>query len=147
MWSPGPVFRYTPFMTNKHIEQFTESLGRCLARPAFLSRFYRRFIGSSDEIADKFRDTDMEKQKAALSASLYLAMLAADGGDAAMTYLESVAQRHSRGQLDIRPELYDIWLDCLIETVKEQDPMFSAEVEQGWRETLQFTIGYMRDRY
>jgi len=134
-------------MTTEHIEQFTESLGRCLARPAFLSRFYRRFIGSSDEIADKFRDTDMERQKAALSASLYLAMLAADGGDAALAYLESVARRHGRRQLDVRPELYDTWLDCLIETVKEQDPKFSAQVEESWRETLQFTIGYMRDNY
>ena len=73
----------------------TDSLGRCLAKPAFLTKFYRRFIGSSDEIAEKFRDTDMSKQKAALSASLYLTILATDGGDAALQYLETVAQRHS----------------------------------------------------
>ena len=134
-------------MNPEHTVQFTDSLGRCLAKPAFLTKFYRRFIGSSDEIAEKFRGTNMEKQKAALSASLYLTMLVVDGGDAAMLYLETVAQRHNRKRLDVRPELYDTWLDCLIATVKEYDPMFSAEIEQSWRDTMQFSIDYMSERY
>ena len=134
-------------MSHEHTMRFTESLGRCLAKPAFLTKFYRRFIGSSDEIAEKFRDTDMEKQKAALSASLYLTMLAVEGSDAAIVYLKTVAQRHSRERLDVRPELYDTWLDCLIATVKEHDPMFSAEIEQSWRKSIQVSIDFMREQY
>jgi len=127
--------------------RFTDSLARCLARPAFLTRFYRRFIASSDEVADKFRDTDMDKQKAALSASLYLTTLALEGGEAAMAYMDNVARRHAHAHLDIRPELYDTWLECLVATVAEHDPEFSAEVEGAWRDAMQFSIEYMRRRY
>jgi hemoglobin-like flavoprotein len=127
--------------------RFTKSLERCMAQPAFLDRFYARFMGSAPEIAAHFRDTDFTKQKNALSSSLYLMVMAIQGGDAATTYLEGVARRHSRADLDIAPELYDVWLECLIATARDHDPHFNGDVEQSWRQTLQFGIDFMRERY
>ena len=49
--------------------------------------------------------------------------------------------------LDIRPGLYDTWLDCLIQAVRKHDVQFSSEVEEAWRTTLRPGIEYMRAKY
>jgi len=43
--------------------------------------------------------------------------------------LERLAKLHSRAELDIKPELYDLWFDRLVQAVKEFDPMFDMETE------------------
>ena len=49
--------------------------------------------------------------------------------------------------LDIRPGLYDAWLDCLIQSVREYDPDFTDEIEELWRDVMRFGIKYLTDRY
>lgn len=131
----------------RQVSSFSQSLSRCLANPAFLDRFYELFISSSETIAEKFRDTDFERQKRALSSSLYAMVMAAEGGEAAIGYLDQIARRHGRQDLDIPPEMYDVWLTCLIQAVRESDPDFTLEVEQVWRGMMRFGIQFMRDRY
>lgn len=89
----------------------------------------------------------MHHQKMMLHASLYMIMLAAQNNDAAFVYLERVAKRHSKSALDIKPELYDIWLETLIETVSEIDTIFNANVENAWREVMNYGIAYMKSQY
>ena len=134
-------------MQGDPISPFGQSLDRCLAHPGFLDRFYQHFMASSPAIAERFRDTDFEKQKGAVVQSLYLMVLAMEGGAAAIEYLDQVARRHGRADLDVEPQLYDVWLECLIRTVREQDPDFSDDVERSWRETMRFGIAFMRARY
>ena len=55
----------------------------------------------------------------AMSSSLYALVLVIEGSKAAILYLDKIARQHGREDLDIRPELYDVWLKCLIETVSE----------------------------
>jgi hypothetical protein len=43
--------------------------------------------------------------------------------------------------------LYDVWLECLIEAVKEFDPQYSDEIESLWREAMAFGIEFMQSRY
>jgi hemoglobin-like flavoprotein len=131
----------------QRIAAFSDSLSRCLADPGFLTRFYERFLESSPEVAEKFRETDFERQRRALSSSLYVMVMVAENSDPAVAYLERIARQHSRADLGIRPELYDVWLDCLILSVGEHDPQFSEEIEQIWRETMQVGIDFMRARY
>ena len=50
-------------------------------------------------------------------------------------------------ELDIRPELYDLWLDALIATAREHDPDFDAAAEALWRECLRPGIEVMRSHY
>jgi hemoglobin-like flavoprotein len=123
-----------------------ESLARCLDNGRFLDRFYELFVSSSDTVADKFRNTDFVKQKRTLASSLYLMIMAMEG-DGPVAYLERIADRHGRNDLDIRPEMYDVWLDCLVCAASECDPEFSDEVEQEWRDVMRVGIDFMRKRH
>ena len=64
-----------------------------------------------------------------------------------MVHLERLAKLHSRAELDITPGLYDLWLDRLVQAVKEFDPMFDLEIEAAWRHALRPGIEFMKSRY
>ena len=134
-------------MDREQIARFDTSLARCLAEAAFLTRFYELFVESSPAIAEKFRDTDFERQRRAMGASLYVIVLALERGEAAMIYLDQIAKQHGHEDLDVPPEMYDAWRDCLLQSVKEYDPMYSDAIEQAWRKAAEFAIDIMRKRY
>ena len=128
---------------------FLASLGRCRATAGFLDAFYQRFVASSDEVRAKFAKTDMMRQVRVMEDTLFVVANAVQGeeGSPARSDLPRIAERHSRRDLDIRPELYDLFLECLIVTVRTHDPKFTPEVEAAWREVMGFSIDYMRKRY
>jgi hemoglobin-like flavoprotein len=128
---------------------FLASLKRCLGAPGFLVEFYERFVGSSDEVREKFRGVDLKRQARVLEDSLYVVAVAVQGeeGSLARGDLPRLAERHSRRDLDIRPELYDLWAQCLVETARAHDPEWTVDVEAAWRDTLAFGIESMRRRY
>lgn len=134
-------------MTEEEIELFNDSLERCTAKPDFLHHFYRMFISSSAEVAQKFEHTDFRRQKIVLRTSLYMMMLAAMGKPEANVYLEHIAEIHNRKGRDIRTGLYDLWLDCLVRTVEKFDPTFSANTERAWRDMMTPGIEIMKSRY
>jgi hemoglobin-like flavoprotein len=131
------------------VETFLASLKRCLAAPGFLDSFYERFVGSSEEIREKFRNTDMKRQTRVLEDSLYVVANAVQGEENSLARgaLPALAARHSRQGLDIAPRLYDLWIECLVETAREHDPRFAPDVEAAWREVLTFGADYMRQRH
>ncbi|HEY5790185.1 MAG TPA: globin [Gammaproteobacteria bacterium] len=133
-------------MHEEEIQRFNDSLERCSANGEFLERFYALFLASSGEVAAKFAHTDFRRQARMLRTSLYIMMLSSDD-DELGTHLEHLAQRHSSRDLDIRPELYDLWLDCLLQAVAEFDPRFDAAAAAAWRRVLQPGIEYMKSRY
>ena len=136
-------------MSPDHVEVFRASLNRCLASSGFLESFYESFVGSSDEVREKFKSTDMKRQVRMLEDSLYVLAVAVQGGQdsPARGALPGIARRHSREELDIRPELYDLWLSSLVETARRHDPDFDAGTEAAWRESLAPGIEYMRSHY
>jgi hemoglobin-like flavoprotein len=133
-------------MHERDIELFNDSLERCTRRPEFLDRFYALFLASSDTVARKFEHTDLHQQARMLKTSLYIMMLAS-GEIERIAHLERLAKLHSRAELDIKPELYDLWLDRLVQAVREFDPMFDPEIETAWRRVLQPGIEFMKSRY
>ena len=135
-----------PVDSERNVEFFA-SLSRCLANDRFLTRFYESFLASSPEVTAKFRDTDFERQKRAMASSLYSIVMALEQAAAPMAYLESIAEQHSRRQLDIPSPMYDLWLECLIDSVREADPEFSPRLEANWRVAMRFAIERMRARY
>jgi hemoglobin-like flavoprotein len=125
-----------------------DSLRRCSSDPRFFERFYERFLASSPKVREKFAHTDFVRQKRALSASLHLILLVAQDPDKdAARYLSEVARRHSSRELGIGAELYDLWLDSLLATVREFDPQFGPEVEQAWEDTMAIGIRFLCSRY
>jgi hemoglobin-like flavoprotein len=135
-------------MDKSTLDLFDASLRRCNARPGFLDLFYENFLASSPKVEEKFANTDFVRQKRALRASLHLMLLAAGDGDKGPErYLKDLAARHSRSQLNIGAELYDLWLDSLLATVKECDPQFDPRVEAAWENVMTVGIGYMLSHF
>lgn len=128
---------------------FIASMKRCLASPEFLLDFYALFMDSSEEVRQKFANTDIKKQTRVLADSFWAISVAAQGPRTSPTWgdLPRLAARHSHKDLDIRPGLYDTWLDCLIQAVRKHDKLVSDEVEAAWRKTLSLGIEYMRAKY
>jgi hemoglobin-like flavoprotein len=133
-------------MHERDVELFNDSIERCSCSPDFLRRFYTLFLASSDTVAKKFEHTDFRKQARMLKTSLYI-MMSASCGSEQIVHLERLAKLHSRAELDIKPELYDLWLDRLVQAVKEFDPMFDPQTETAWRRALQPGIEFMKSRY
>jgi len=99
-------------------------------------------------VREKFVGTDFVRQKRALRASLYLILLVAeDPNKDAARYLSEVAERHSSRQLAIGAELYDLWLDSLLATVRELDPQFGPAVEQAWEAAMAIGIRFLCSHY
>jgi len=130
-------------------QTFVDSLNRCLKVPHFLEEFYAVFMSSSTEVREKFRDTDPVQQARVLAESLYALAVVAQGqkGSPAWGDFPRLAEKHSRRGLDIRPELYDLWLDCLLGAARRCDRSFSPEVEDAWRRTLAIGIEYLRSHH
>lgn len=128
---------------------FRASLNRCLSAPGFLTKFYELFMASSPEVRDKFRNTDFKVQTRVLADSLYLLAVTAQGETESPAWAEmaKLAKRHSKADLDVRPELYGLWLDCLLQAAGQHDPQFTPETEAAWRKTLATGIEYMRSHY
>jgi hemoglobin-like flavoprotein len=133
-------------MYERDFELFNDSIERCSGKPEFLNRFYALFLASSSTVAKKFENTDLRRQARLLRTSLYIMMLASDDTEKKV-HLERLAKRHSRAEMDIKPELYDLWLDRLVQAVEEFDPMFDMEIEIAWRRLLQPGIDFMKSRY
>ena len=136
-------------MTSPHGEAFQASLKRCLATPDFLHDFYETFVASSEEVREKFKNTDFPRQTRVLADSLFIMAVASESKDDAIAWKElaRLAERHSRSGLDIRPKLYEDWLECLIVAVRRHDPAFSVEVEDAWRRALAPGIEHLRAGY
>ena len=135
-------------MDDTILDQFEDSLRRCNTDPAFLDRFYGRFLGSSPKVREKFVGTDFIRQKRMLQASLQLLLVAAREPESRpLPYLDEVAARHSASQMAIGAELYDLWLDALLATVREVDPGWSPEVERAWESVMTVGISYLVSRY
>lgn len=135
-------------MDEKTIQIFEQSLRRCDSNPAFLDIFYEHFLASSPKIKERFANTDFHRQKRLLRASFYLILLASeDPVDGPERYLGHLAARHSAKDLDVGAELYDLWLDSLMESVKRCDPGFSAEVEEAWEKMMGIGIDYLLSGY
>jgi hemoglobin-like flavoprotein len=130
-------------------QTFLASLKRCLAKPDFLLDFYGIFMASSDEVREKFAKTDFKRQTRVLADSLWVMAVAAQAPRESPAWgdLPRLAAMHGRQGLDIRPELYDGWLDCLVQAAGKHDPQFSPEVEDAWRGTLAVGIEYLRSKY
>jgi hemoglobin-like flavoprotein len=131
-------------MTAEHVDAFRSSLKRCLDVPSFLTDFYDGFVASSEEIREKFRTTDFERQKRILSESLYMMAVAVQGEPENIAWRElgRIAKRHE--ELGIGGTMYDVWLECLLRAAGTHDPQFSPSLESAWRETLLPGIEHMR---
>ena len=62
-------------------------------------------------------------------------------------FAKRVGHSHARAKLNIRPELYDLWLDSLCETAKAMDAKWTPELERSWRECMAPGIALITSLY
>ena len=123
------------------------SYDRCVASGDFFQTFYDIFLAKSPEIAAKFAQTDFNKQKNLIKASIAMMIRLGVGNENARRVIERVGDTHCRQALDIRPEFYDWWLDSLCEAVQRHDADYSAELEGLWRASMEEGITLVTSRY
>ncbi len=136
--------------TVKHDSVFSESYGRALSTTiegvSFFEEFYDNFTHLSEDVAAKFTNVNMVRQQQMLSTSINT-MLNCYVEREISPEMHRIAVMHDRAHLDIRPELYDRWLECLIEAVKKFDVDFDEDVELAWRLVLSTGIAFMKFRH
>lgn len=128
-------------------ERFIQSLDRCSANEKFIPAFYDRFLSVSEEIREKFRHTDFEKQNQMLLRSLRLAADATSGKPESLREIRERAETHDRHHLNIEPHLYDIWLVTVMETACEFDTEWDDSIKEAWNTILGHVIKHMTKFY
>jgi hemoglobin-like flavoprotein len=108
----------------------------------FVDGFYSSFLEQSESIKTLFDQIDMNQQKNMLKESfLYLINFAAT--KKADSYLCEIAQSHQQ-KLLISGNMYDIWLESLVQTLKSFDKKFTPSVELAWRVSMAPGIEFMK---
>ena len=96
------------------------SFDRCEAAGDFAEAFYEVFLNSSPEIAPLFAKTDFKKQRRAFEGHR-------DVDDpTSREALERVGHSHAKSKLDIRPDLYDLWLGQPLRNSEANGPRVDA---------------------
>lgn len=128
-------------------EQVLASYHRCETAGGLFDSLYDIFFAKSPEIAPKFANTDMERQKQNVMASVLMALRLATGDPVAKGYVLELAKSHSRHGHNIKPELYGLWLDALCEAVQRHDPHYTSELEEHWRRAMEPAIDLIISGY
>jgi len=129
------------------VELVNDSLERCTPHTEFFASFYLRFRDSSSEVANKFEGTEIRRQTRALRDAFYLLLRAVGGDPEAWQALELRAVRHDRRHLDISPDMYQLWLESLLTTIREFDPKLDDVTEAAWQRVMRKGIDFMIARY
>jgi truncated hemoglobin YjbI len=129
-----------------YVQEFHASYARVTdpeRRQRFFDRFYARFFAADPLVPLKFRNTDLAHQKEVLRESL-AEMCEFFERHASNPYIVTLARIHGPRGHDIPPRLYELWLDTLVETVREVDPEATASVELAWRIVMVPGIEFMK---
>ncbi len=132
-------------MTDAFLVQ--QSYGRCCLSEGFFDDFYTAFVNKSPAIAEKFAHTDMAKQKRLLRQGISYMLMYYNNSKLADSKISSIAETHARGHFAISPELYDIWLETLLDTIQAHDPMVDEALKTSWRNVMLKGIQAMAAKY
>lgn len=124
-----------------------KSFEECSRHNTFFHNFYERFVKRDVRIAELFKNTDLENQARALKGSLAYMLMYAEGSRIAETKIEDLGTRHDRNHLNITVDLYDHWLEALVETIKSFNPHIDKTEEKQWRHVLQIGISKIKSMY
>lgn len=133
--------------TNPHVLQVHKSFARCAQQPEFFETFHARLMQASPKIQQHFDGVSPMKQSLFIRTGLPTLILFATGSQAAGRRLDQLAQSHSRGALGVGPELYDVWLETLLDVVAQFDNEFDDELGKAWRETLRTGLQRFTNAY
>jgi len=123
-----------------------DSYRRCVARADFIDRFYIHLFEASPDIREKFRDTDLEQQRTMIRKAITTIIMQSAGIQAANLSLDRIAATHGKEGMNITPDMYQLWIDTMVRTVRECDSQCDHRVAETWRVVLSQGIGYLSRR-
>lgn len=122
-----------------HLKKLVEdivcpSFARCgEAGDEFFDDFYATLSERAPGIGAMFADVDMQQQNRLIRRGVEHLIEYAAGSEESAEVLRRVGESHGCQGLNIAPELYPLWLDALMETVRLHDPEANDDVESAWR--------------
>ena len=125
-------------------EIFNDSYERNCHNDLFYICFYDIFIKKHEAIAAQFEHTNMTQQNNMLEASLVF-MVNFSANKIANDYLCELARMHQK--LNIPSEWYNHWLDALVETLEQSDPLYKPHDGLAWRVILSPGISFMQQHH
>ena len=78
-----------------------------------------------------------------LLRSLKLAAGATSGDAESLREIRERAETHDSCHLNIKPQLYDIWLTSVIAAAREFDEEWDESIEEAWNKILGYAIKHM----
>lgn len=133
-------------MQNK-IDLISASYGRCILSEGFFEDFYETFQKSDPRIKAYFTDTDMSQQRRLLRHGISYMIMYAEENRTGELKVEKLGDSHSETQMNIKPELYDFWIQSLVETIRKHDSKSTPELESDWKQILNLGVNKMKDAY
>jgi truncated hemoglobin YjbI len=132
-------------VTRDYKNIFHDSYLRCVVsdQDGFFHRFYELFTAADRIVAEVFANTNMERQVSMLQESL-LYLIDFANSKTASARMQRIASYHGSDELDVPSHLFDLWVDCLVSTVRERDAAFEPDVEVAWRVFLAPGIAFVK---
>ena len=123
------------------------SFARCCRNADFIDNFYHRLANEAPAVGPMFAETDMRTQDTLIRAGISHLIDFADRVDGVRSKIDELGVKHNRHHLDVKPELYESWIEALIQAAAECDDFFDEQVESAWREVLRPGIELMASAY
>jgi truncated hemoglobin YjbI len=124
---------------------FQESYLRCVVsdQDGFFLRFYQRFTEADEGVSRVFAETNMERQISMLQESL-LYMIHFSDAKLGEDRMRRIASYHGSDGMKVPRHLFDLWMDCLVETARERDGEFDSDTEIAWRVFLAPAVAFVK---
>jgi hypothetical protein len=134
-------------VANEPFDQVWLSYGRCCLRDGFFDTFCDTFLEKSPETARALNKTDSDELRRSFENTLAFLMMFHRGKSMATMALSQVARAHNgKGAAAVPPHLYPLWIESLMEAVRQHDHHFSHELAEAWRHALDRGVRYMKSK-
>ncbi|MEM7098444.1 MAG: globin [Pseudomonadota bacterium] len=141
-WLTQEMTLNNPIFEDSYGRLFGPDVASSKSSQVFFEVFYENFL-KNDNVRVLFRNTDMSTQVQMLKRSLFQLVTFYVTGRPSPE-LERIAKIHCG--LAIQPEMFDLWLEALIDTVRTCDIQANETTEMAWCWALAPGITYMRMR-
>ncbi len=132
----------------KKVDLVSASYNRIQNRTGFAHQFYVYFFKLNPKIKEYFKNTDFEHQEKLLLRGLQYLLEFMDGkNENARRQVIRLSQSHSIHGLRVHPHHYFYWIEALILSVRDYDPYWSEDLEDKWREVINFPVSFMISQY
>ncbi len=129
-----------PFFEESYGRLFGPEVSMSDSADVFFEQFYQRFLMHA-EVAHLFEQVDMDRQVQMMKLSLFhlvsFYVTSQPGAE-----LERIRSAHDR--LNLPNDLYDAWLQALVETVADCDPQANESTLLAWCWAMSPGVTYMR---